>query len=107
MIAAIDVISQEDVVRVGKMTADFEKLEKIEELAVNIAANGDWSGEGFDIGFALKDFSGLLEKRSEVALVGDFALFEGSNQLINVEHRPPEHFFGLGEMGGGGVWRGL
>ena len=42
IIAAIDVVAHKEVVRVGRLTSNLEKLAQIMELAVNVAANSHW-----------------------------------------------------------------
>ena len=40
--SSVDIIAHEDVIGVRRESTDFEEFEEIVELAVDIAANGDW-----------------------------------------------------------------
>lgn len=42
VVAAIDVITHEEVVCVWRLTSNFEKLTQVMELTVNITTYGDW-----------------------------------------------------------------
>ena len=42
VIATIDVITHEEIVRVGRLTTDFKQLAKIVELSMDITTNGYW-----------------------------------------------------------------
>jgi hypothetical protein len=51
MIAAVDVISHEDVGSVGNLPALVEKLEEVIELAVDVAADGGRRTDGLHVAF--------------------------------------------------------
>ena len=42
VVAAIHVVAHKEVVRVGRLPSNLEKLAQIMELAVNVAANSHW-----------------------------------------------------------------
>ena len=42
VIATIDVVAHEKIVRVGRLTTDLEQFAKIVELSMDITANGHW-----------------------------------------------------------------
>ena len=52
VIAAVDVIAQKEVVRIGHLAAHAEQFDEIVELAVQIAHEGDGGGYGLDVRFA-------------------------------------------------------
>ena len=51
MIAAVDVISHEDVGSVGNLPALVEKLEEVIKLAVDVAADGGRRTDGLHVAF--------------------------------------------------------
>ena len=40
-VAAVDIVAEEEVARVGRLAADLEQLDQVVELAVHVAADGD------------------------------------------------------------------
>lgn len=59
VVAAVDVVSHEEVVGFGAGAADAEQFGEVVELAVDVAADCDGGGDGLDVGFFLEDFFGL------------------------------------------------
>ena len=62
VISTIDVITHEEVIRIGRAATDFEELHKIVELAVDIAADSDWAPNRLHIDLILKNFFSLHTK---------------------------------------------
>lgn len=58
--SSVYVVAHEDVVGVRWKSADFEEFEEVIELAVDVAANGDWGGDFDDVGFFAEDLLGLF-----------------------------------------------
>ena len=53
IVASVYEISHEEIVSVGAFSSYFEKFFEIEELSVDITANGDWALHVLDITFLL------------------------------------------------------
>ena len=49
VVATVDVIAHEQVVRVGWLSTNFEELSKVMELAVDVSADGDRSTHLLDV----------------------------------------------------------
>ena len=68
VVATVDVIAHEQVVRVGWLSTNFEELSKVMELAVDVSADGDRSTHLLDVGLINKDFFCLnrIQKLTDV-----------------------------------------
>lgn len=56
--ASVDVVSQEDVVGVGRVSANFEEFKDVIKLSVDVATNGDRRPDSDSVRFVLKNFFG-------------------------------------------------
>lgn len=72
-VASVDIIAEEEVSSIGRVTADLEKLHEIEILAVHVAADGDWGIHFQEIGFTFQ-YLGTLFDDVECLLFGKPAL---------------------------------
>jgi hypothetical protein len=61
IVTSIDVISHEQIIRVGALSSDPKEFDEIIELTVNITTYGDWSLYRLDIGFFLQHSLGLFD----------------------------------------------
>jgi hypothetical protein len=57
---SIDVIAHEDIVGVRREAPYFEELEQVIELAMDIAADGDWGANLDEIRLLTQDLLGLI-----------------------------------------------
>lgn len=57
VIASIDIVSEEQVVGVGNGPSDFEQLDQVVELAVDVTADEDGSFDWDDVGLLGEDLS--------------------------------------------------
>ena len=71
MVPAVDVVAEEDVVRVGTLAADAEQLLEVEKLAVDIAADGDRRVKVLDVALVLEELASFIKKWNELLLVRD------------------------------------
>ncbi len=62
VVAAIDEVAHEDVPGLGNVTAHAEELQKIVELAVDIAADSDGTVHRLHVGLLDEDLLGLVAK---------------------------------------------
>lgn len=60
VVTAIDVVTHEEVVRIGGLAANLEKFTQVVELSVDVTANGDWRTHLLDIRLIDEDFLGLV-----------------------------------------------
>lgn len=56
-VSTIDVVAHEEVVCVWVGAADLEELHQVVELAVDVAADGDWAFHGLYVGLVLQHFA--------------------------------------------------
>ena len=56
VVSAIDVVTHEEIVGVGRLTTNLKQFPQIVELAVNVTADRDWSTDLLDVRFVNKDF---------------------------------------------------
>lgn len=63
VVAAIDVVTHEEVVGVGRVAADTEKLHEIVELTVDITTDGDGAAHRLDVGLFHQDLARLQQNR--------------------------------------------
>jgi hypothetical protein len=68
-ITPVDIIAQENGVVVGTIAANSEEFLKVEELPVDVPADGDRAHYMLDIPFVQEKLHRLLEQRNKVALV--------------------------------------
>lgn len=66
VVAAIDVITHEEVVCVWRLTSNFEKLTQVMELTVNITTYGDWRTHLLHVWLIDQDFFCLNVKKNGV-----------------------------------------
>jgi hypothetical protein len=59
VVAAVDVIAEEEEVGVGRTACDTEQLEKIVELSMDVATNSHGNSDRLHVRFLLKDLLGL------------------------------------------------
>ena len=59
VVAAIDVVTHEEVVGVGRLTTNLKELSQVVELTVNVTADRDWSTDLLDVRLVNEDFLGL------------------------------------------------
>ena len=57
----------------GKSTGS-EEFEDVIELAVDVSADGDWTGDGLDIGLFEEDLFGHFAYNSEITLMKAFGV---------------------------------
>ena len=55
VVAAIDVVTHEKIVSVGRLTSNLEQFSQVVELAVNITADGDGSTHLLHVGLVDQD----------------------------------------------------
>ena len=82
MVAAVDEISHEDVGSGGNFAAEAEELEKVEELAVDVAADGDGGVDVLDVGLFYKKFSAHVAKLKNLVLGDETTIANDFNLLI-------------------------
>ena len=56
VVATIDVVTHEEVVCVGRLSTNFEKLAQIVELSVDIATNRHWCTYLLNVGLIYQNF---------------------------------------------------
>ena len=56
VIAAIDVVTHEEVVGVGRLTTNLKQFSQVVELTVNVTTDRDWGTDLLDVRFVNKDF---------------------------------------------------
>ena len=56
VVASVDVVTHEEVVRVRRATSDLEELHKIVELAVHVSTDSDWAADGLHVALLKQDF---------------------------------------------------
>ena len=59
VVATVNVVTHEEVVGIGGASANLKELHEIVELAVYIAANGDWTLHRLHIALLREDFASL------------------------------------------------
>lgn len=85
MISPIYKISDHDIVRLGRLFADLQKIEDVEELSMNITNNDDGSVYGLDIGLLKKDFYDFFTKLFDYGLRGELTLSDLLKELIYIK----------------------
>lgn len=60
-VASIDVIAEEEIASLGRVTANLEQLHEIKVLAMHIPANGDWRVHFEKIGLTFQDLGALFD----------------------------------------------
>ena len=59
VVATVNIIAHEQVVGVGRLSANLEQLSEVVELSMDVSADGDWSTDLLDVRFVNKDFFSL------------------------------------------------
>jgi len=73
VVAAIDVVTHEEVVGVGRLTTNLKQFSQVVELTVNVTTDRDWSTDLLDVRFVNKDFFCLFAKKFDLTLGERFA----------------------------------
>lgn len=73
VVATIDVVTHEEVVRVGWLTSDLEKLSQVVELTMDITADGDGSAHLLHVRLVNQDFFSLVAEELDLAFWKGFA----------------------------------
>lgn len=73
VVAAIDVVTHEEVVGVGRLTTNLKELSQVVELTVNVTADRDWSTDLLDVRLVNEDFLCLFAKKFDLTLGERFA----------------------------------
>jgi len=60
-VSSIDIVSQKEIPRLGRVATHFEQLHKIVVLAVDVATHGDGRVHFEQIRFGLEDLGAFLE----------------------------------------------
>ena len=74
VVASVDVITHEEVVRVGRVSANAEQLHQVVELTVNVAAHSNRAANGLDIALRLQNFFRFLANDAHFTLWKGFAI---------------------------------
>jgi len=53
--SSVNIVTHEDIVVLWDLTANLEELLKIEELTMDISANGDWGSDRLNVALAAED----------------------------------------------------
>ena len=85
VVATIDVVTHEEIVRIGWEATDLEQFHQIVELAVDIAANSNGGLDGVDIAFLAEDFTGFDTELVDLRFREGFAFEQLSDEGIEVE----------------------
>lgn len=62
------IVTHEEVIRIGGVTTDSKKLDKVIELAVDIAADGNGAFHGLNVPFLDEDGLSLIAERPHILL---------------------------------------
>jgi len=84
VVTAIDVVTHEEIVRVGRVAADAEELHEIVELTVNITTDGDGAAHRLDVGLFHQDLACLLAKSLDIGLRELLALHQVLDPAVNI-----------------------
>jgi len=87
VITAVNVVAHEDVGTIRDLAANAEELEKVVELAVDVAANGDGGCDGLHVRLFKEAFLDQLTKSIEVLLREVFALSHSHDPSFDLGHR--------------------
>jgi len=75
VVASVDEVADEDVAGVRNFPTGAEEFEEIGELTVNVATDGNWSGDRLDVGFFDEDLLDFLADHAEVTFGEALAVF--------------------------------
>src|SRR4051794_13494392 len=67
-IASVDIITEEEISRLGRIAADLEELHKIIVLSMDVATNSDGSIHLQQVRFGLQDLGAALEDPQRLVL---------------------------------------
>lgn len=56
---SVDIITHEEIVALGYLSSNLEKLHQVMELPMDVSTHNDGSSDRYDIGLFCKDFLGL------------------------------------------------
>ena len=65
VVASVDVIPHEQVVRVWGIASNLEELHQVVELSMDITADSDWTPDGLHVGLRLEDVFRLNKRKVE------------------------------------------
>ena len=69
IVAAIDIVTHEEVVRIRRLSANLEELKQIMELTVNITANSHGSANLLHVGLVYQNFFSLQAPKRRLRIV--------------------------------------
>jgi len=60
VVTTIDVVSHEEIVGIGRVTSNPEKLHQVVELTVNVTTDGDGAAHRLDVGLLHENLASLV-----------------------------------------------
>jgi len=88
VVTAVDVIAEEEVVCIWKLTADAEELQKIVELTVHITSDRNRAAHRLYIVLLYQDLLCLLAKKLDFGLCYRLALEQLRDDLVDIHDSP-------------------
>ena len=76
MIAPINIVAHEQVVRLWTVASNAEELQKILELPMDIATDCNRAFHWLDVGLIYEDITGFITQRLHITLWQGLALFQ-------------------------------
>ena len=85
--SAVDIVSEEEVLGEGQFTAHLEDFQYIEELSVDISADGDGSLNGLDVGLFEEEGLDAAAEGTDGGFGDDLALEHLFNECVYVHYK--------------------
>jgi hypothetical protein len=82
--ATIDKIAHKKVIGIRTLAANFEELQQIKELAVDISTNGDWAVHTLHIAFFNQNLTGLGAQKFNLALFDVLTSLELFDPFVHI-----------------------